>query len=58
MMAGTIVGVASLVVIMAIGKGTEQKVMKRVQNFGPRAMMLIAGGGKDLPPPDMTCHDP
>lgn len=54
MMAGTIVGVAALVVIMAIGKGTERKVMKRVQNFGPRAMMLIAGGGKDMPPPDMS----
>ncbi|MFC1705628.1 ABC transporter permease [Planctomycetota bacterium] len=54
MMAGTIVGIAALIVIMAIGKGTERKVMKRVQTFGPRAMMLIAGGGKDLPPPDMT----
>jgi len=54
MMAGTIVGVAALVVIMAIGKGTEMRVMKRVNHFGPRAMMLIAGGGKDLPPPDIT----
>ena len=54
MMAGTIVGVAALVVIMAIGKGTEKRIMKRVQIFGPRAMMLIAGGGKDLPPPDMS----
>lgn len=54
MMAGTIVGVAAVTVIMAIGEGTEKKVMKRVRNFGPRAMMLIAGGGKDLPPPDMT----
>jgi len=54
MMAGTVVGVAALVVIMAIGKGTEKKIMKRVRNFGPRAMMLIAGGGKDMPPPDMT----
>ena len=54
MMAGTIVGVAALVVIMALGNGTEKKVSKRMQNFGPRAMMLIAGGGKDLPPPDMT----
>ncbi|MBC8874960.1 MAG: ABC transporter permease [Planctomycetes bacterium] len=54
MMAGTIVGVAALVVIMAIGKGTEKKIKKRVQTFGPKAMMLIAGGGKDLPPPDMT----
>jgi len=41
-------------VIMAIGKGTEKKIMKRVQTFGPRAMMLIAGGGKDMPPPDMS----
>ncbi len=54
MMAGTIVGIAALIVIMAIGKGTKRKIMKRVHNFGPRAIMLIAGGGKDLPPPDMT----
>lgn len=54
MMAGTIVGVAAIVVILAIGKVTEKKVNKRMQHFGPRAMMLIAGGGKDLPPPDMT----
>jgi len=54
MMAGTIVGIAALTVIMSLGRGTEKKVMKRVENFGPRAMMLIAGGGKDMPPPDMT----
>ncbi len=54
MMAGTIVGIAALTVIMAIGKGTEKRVMKRLQIFGPRSIMLIAGGGKDLPPPDMT----
>ena len=54
MMAGTIVGIAALTVIMAMGKGTEKKVMKQVETFGPRAMMLIAGGGKDMPPPDMT----
>jgi len=54
MMAGTIVGIAALTVIMAIGKGTEKKIRQRVESFGPRAMMLIAGGGKDLPPPDMN----
>jgi putative ABC transport system permease protein len=54
MMAGTVVGIAALTVIMAAGKGTERKVMKRIEGFGPRAIMLIAGGGKDLPPPDMT----
>jgi len=54
MMAGTVVGIAALTVIMAMGKGTERKVMKGVETFGPRAMMVIAGGGKDMPPPDMT----
>jgi len=53
MMAGTIVGIAALTVIMALGKGTEKRIMERVETFGPRAMMLIAGGGKDAPP-DMS----
>jgi putative ABC transport system permease protein len=52
MMVGTIVGIAALVVIMAVGKATNMRVMQRVNNFGPRAMMLIPGGGRDLPPPD------
>ncbi len=54
MMAGTVAGVAALVVIMAIGRGTERKVMERVNNFGPRAIMLDAGGGKQMGPPDMN----
>jgi len=54
MMAGTTVGIAALTVIMAVGKGTERKVMERVESLGLRAIMLIAGGGKNLPPPDMT----
>lgn len=54
MMAGTIVGITALTVIMALGNGIEKKVMENVETFGPRAMMLIAGGGKDMPPPDMT----
>ena len=53
MMAGTIVGIAALTVIMALGRGTEMQVMRRVKTFGPRAMMLIAGGGKNAPP-DMS----
>jgi putative ABC transport system permease protein len=54
MMAGTVVGIAALTVIMAIGKGTESQVMRRVENFGPRAMMLVAGGGRTIGPPDST----
>lgn len=52
MLSGTMVGIAALVVIMAIGEATERRVMQRVNNFGPTAMMLIPGGGRDLPPPD------
>lgn len=54
MMSGTLVGVAALTVVMAMGKGTERKIMERVENFGPRAIMLTAGGGKDVPGPDLT----
>jgi len=51
MMAGTIVGIAALTVIMAMGKGTGKKVMKRVNNFGVWAIMVTAGGGKGFSPP-------
>jgi putative ABC transport system permease protein len=51
MMAGTMVGIASLVVIMAIGKGTEQDVMKRVNSFGTRLVKINAGGGKGYTKP-------
>jgi len=51
MMAGTIVGIAALTVIMAVGKGTEKKVMKRVNAFGTHAIVITAGGGKGFSPP-------
>lgn len=54
MMAGTILGISALTVIMAIGKGTEKRVMQRVEQFGPRAMMVVAGGGKTIGPPDSS----
>jgi len=54
MMAGTVVGIAALLVIMAVGKGTERGVLTRVNNWGTRAIMVLAGGGKDLPPHDLT----
>lgn len=54
MMAGTMVGITALTVIMAIGKGTEERIAQRIQNFGPNAIMLISGGGRDMPPPDLS----
>ena len=51
MMAGTIIGIAALTVIMAVGKGTEKKVMMRVNAFGTHVIMITAGGGKGFSPP-------
>ncbi|MBI4663288.1 MAG: ABC transporter permease [Verrucomicrobia bacterium] len=50
MMVGTLIGIAALTVIMAMGAGTERAVMKRVSVFGFRAIMVMAGGGKTFPP--------
>ena len=50
MMVGTLIGIAALTVIMALGAGTERTVMKRVSVFGFRAIMVMAGGGKTWPP--------
>jgi putative ABC transport system permease protein len=51
MMAGTVIGISALMVIMAIGKGTEREVMERVANFGTHAVMVTAGGGRGFSPP-------
>lgn len=54
MMAGTVVGIAALVLVMSIGKGTERKILHKIQVFGPHAMMLSAGGSKQVGPPDLS----
>ena len=41
-------GIAALTVVVSMGK-KRTAVMKRVNNFGPTAIMLFAGGGKDFP---------
>jgi putative ABC transport system permease protein len=53
-MLGVIVGIAALTVVVSMAKGANRKVMQRVNNFGPTAIMLFAGGGKNLPGPDPT----
>ncbi|MCX5638134.1 MAG: ABC transporter permease [Planctomycetota bacterium] len=51
MMLGTILGIASLMVVLAIGKATRQEVMKRVNAFGTRLVKVNAGGGKGYTKP-------
>jgi putative ABC transport system permease protein len=53
-MLGVIVGIAALTVVVSMAKAANQKVMQRVNNFGPTAIMLFAGGGKNVPGPDPT----
>ena len=51
MMAGTMVGIAALTIIMGISEGTQRKITSRMETFGPRAMMLVAGGGQQASGP-------
>ncbi len=52
MMLGVIIGITTLTVIVSVGKGASAKVMKTVQNFGADAVVVFAGGGKVMGPPD------
>ncbi len=52
MMLGVIIGITTLTVIVSVGKGASDKVMKSVQNFGANAVVVFAGGGKVMGPPD------
>jgi len=52
MMLGVIIGITTLTVIVSVGKGASAKVMRSVQNFGANAVVVFAGGGKVIGPPD------
>jgi len=52
MMLGVIIGITTLTVIVSVGKGASAKVMKSVKNFGANAVVIFAGGGKVMGPPD------
>ncbi len=52
MMLGVIIGITTLTVIVSVGKGASAKVMKTIRNFGSNAVMVFAGGGKVMGPPD------
>jgi len=52
MMLGIIVGIATLTVVVSVGKGMQQKVLQNIRSFGPNAVMVSAGGGKMFGPPE------
>lgn len=52
MMLGVIIGITTLTVIVSVGKGASAKVMKTIKNVGTNAVMVFAGGGKVMGPPD------
>lgn len=41
-----VVGIATLTVIVALTQGMNKEMMKRIQNFGPDAIIIHSGGGK------------
>jgi len=52
MMLGIVIGITTLTVIVSMGKGASAKVLKSIQAFGTNGVMVFAGGGKFLGPPD------
>jgi putative ABC transport system permease protein len=52
MMLGIIIGITTLTVIVSVGKGASAKMMKTIKNVGTNAIMVFAGGGKVMGPPD------
>jgi len=46
MMLGIIIGIATLVIILSITQASNKKIMARINNFGPNAIMVHSGGGK------------
>lgn len=64
MMLGIVVGIASLTVIVAVGEGVKNKVLKRIANlgFGPESFSVYSGAGrlffkKAEDPQSMTLQD-
>lgn len=41
-----LVGIATLTVIVSLTQGANRLIMKRINNFGPDAIMVHSGGGK------------
>jgi len=41
-----VIGIATLTVIVALAQGANKKIMQRINNFGPDAIMIHSGGGK------------
>ncbi len=41
-----LVGIATLTVVVSLTQGANMRIMKRIRNFGPDAIMLHSGGGK------------
>jgi len=44
------VGIATLTVIVALTQGANKKILQRINNFGPDAIMIRSGGGKERGP--------
>ena len=45
-----VVGIATLTVIVALTQGANKIILQRINNFGPDAIMIHSGGGKERGP--------
>lgn len=52
MMLGVAVGIVTMTLVVSIGQGSRAKVEAGIQNFGPDAMMIVAGSPQTRGPGD------
>jgi putative ABC transport system permease protein len=52
MMAGVTVGVVTLTLVVSVTQGVRAKVEREIQNFGPDAIMIVAGSPQTRGPGD------
>lgn len=52
MMLGVAIGIVTLTLVVAVGKGTQAKVERGIANFGPDAVMVVAGSPQTRGPGD------
>lgn len=56
-MLGIIIGISSVIAVVALGNGTENAIGKEFENFGAKKIVLYMNWGEDILARDILTHD-